>query len=126
MRRNPFTKLFKKSTFTQAADDFRESVREAERMIADGTMPEMPTHLSTGMYAGVAIRDVPSWFLQSMIEQGPLEYALGEAVGGELFRRETGQENFTPEDVLRSVNAEMKQAHSRMLQAQHNKEKDNA
>ena len=84
-------------------------------------MPELPTHLDDGMYAGVAICDVPSWFLLSMIEQGPLEYALGEAVGGELFRRETGKKDFTPEDVLRSVNAEMRQAHSRIIQAQQKK-----
>ena len=34
MRRNPFKKLLPKNPVRQAADDFLESVREAERMIA--------------------------------------------------------------------------------------------
>ena len=107
MRRNPFKKLLPKNPIRQAADDFLESVQEARRIEAAGNAPELPTYLAEGMYAGVAIRDAPTWVLQDMADQGPLEYALGEAVCSELLRRRLGLETVTVEDALATVQSDL-------------------
>ena len=122
MRRNPFAKLVKKSPLTEEVAEFLVSVEDARRMEADGTAPALPTHLAEGMYAGVAIRDAPTWVLQDMASRGPLEYALGEAVCGELLRRRLGVEAVTLEDAVATVQSDL----DRFIGSARNKDGNNS